>query len=54
MAVVEAADGGVVDTSSVAVAGANADLAMPLPATAGPAGNARAPRADKDFAGWVS
>jgi hypothetical protein len=54
MAVAEAADGGVVDTSSVAVAGANPDLAMPLPATAASAGNARAARGDKDFAGWVS
>jgi len=51
MAVVE----GGMDAPADTVAGpASANFAMPAPMTAAPAGIARTPRADKDFAGWVS
>jgi hypothetical protein len=48
------AEGGMDASASTAAGAASADLAMPAPATAAPAGNVRAPRADKDFTGWVS
>jgi hypothetical protein len=47
------AEGGVDAPASTAACAASADLAMPAP-SAVPAGNVRAARADKDFAGWVS
>jgi hypothetical protein len=48
------AEGGMDGAVSAAAGAASADLAMPAPTTAAPAANARASRADKDFAGWVS
>jgi hypothetical protein len=48
------AEGGMDAPVSTAAGAASADFAMPAPTTAVPAGNTRAARADKDFAGWVS
>jgi hypothetical protein len=47
-------EGGMDAPAGTAGAAASADFAMPVPTTANPAGTARAARADKDFAGWVS
>jgi hypothetical protein len=51
MAVVE---GGMDAPGTTAAGAASADFATPAPTAAAPAGNSRAARADKDFAGWVS
>jgi hypothetical protein len=48
------AGGGMDAPANTDASRASADLAMPAPTTAAPAANARASRADKDFAGWVS
>jgi hypothetical protein len=48
------AEGGLDAVVGTAAGAASADLAMPAPTSAAPAGNARSARADKDFAGWVS
>jgi len=48
------AEGGMDAPGSTAAAATGAELAMPAPTAAAPAGNARTPRTDKDFAGWVS
>jgi hypothetical protein len=48
------AEGGMDAPGSTATAATGADLAMPAPSTAAPVGNARTPRTDKDFAGWMS
>jgi len=48
------AEGGMDAQTSTSAGAVSVNLAMPVPTTAAPAGNARAPRADKDFAGWVT
>jgi hypothetical protein len=48
------AEGGMDAPAITATGAASADFAVPAPSTVAPTGNSRAPRADKDFAGWVS
>jgi hypothetical protein len=48
------AEGSMDAPATTAAGAASVDLAMPAPTTAAPAGNSRARRGDKDFAGWVS